>query len=127
MKILVVDIGGTSVKLLCTGAKQPRKWPSGATLTPQQMVDAVHEVSSDWKYEAVSIGYPGPVRDGMPVAEPVNLGSGWVAFDFAAEFRKPIRMLNDAAMQALGSYAGGRMLFLGLGTGLGAALIVEKV
>jgi predicted NBD/HSP70 family sugar kinase len=127
LKVLVIDIGGTHVKVLATNAKKPRKWPSGPTLTPYEMVAGVREVVSDWKYDAVSIGYPGPVRNGMPVAEPVNLGTGWVGYDFAAEFGRPVRMLNDAAMQALGSYEGARMLFLGLGTGLGSALVVEKV
>jgi predicted NBD/HSP70 family sugar kinase len=126
-KVLVIDVGGTHVKVLVTGAKEPRKYPSGPTLTPPQMVAAVREIITDWEYDAVSIGYPGPVRRGKPVAEPKNLGPGWVGFDFAAEFGRPVRMLNDAAMQALGSYEGGRMLFLGLGTGLGSALIVEKV
>ncbi|HMF12437.1 MAG TPA: ROK family protein [Gemmataceae bacterium] len=126
-RILVVDVGGTHVKLLATGARKPRKLPSGPALTPLQMVAGVREVISDWKFDAVSIGYPGPVRDGMPLREPVNLGSGWVGFDFEAEFGCPVRMLNDAAMQAVGSYDGGRMLFLGLGTGLGSALVFEKV
>jgi predicted NBD/HSP70 family sugar kinase len=127
MKVLVIDIGGTHIKVLVTGAKSPRKYPSGPNLTPSQMVDAVREIITDWEYEVVSIGYPGPVRRGTPVAEPKNLGPGWVGFDFAAEFGRPVRMLNDAAMQALGSYEGGRMLFLGLGTGLGSAMVVEKV
>jgi predicted NBD/HSP70 family sugar kinase len=126
-KVLVVDIGGTHVKVLVTGARKVRKWPSGPTLTPLQMVQAVREVIVDWRYDAVSIGYPGPVRNGMPVAEPVNLGPGWVGYDFESDFGCPIRMLNDAAMQALGSYEGGRMLFLGLGTGMGSALVIEKV
>lgn len=127
MKVLVIDVGGTHIKVLASGAKEPRKWPSGPTLTPMEMVEAVRGVVTDWDFKAVSIGYPGPVRNGKPVAEPVNLGQGWVGFDFAAEFGRPVRMLNDAAMQALGSYDGGRMLFLGLGTGLGSALIIEKV
>src|SRR5215469_7295929 len=101
MQVLVIDVGGTHVKVLATGAKEPRKYPSGPALTPSQMVAAVREIITDWEYEAVSIGYPGPVRRGKPVAEPKNLGPGWVGFDFAAEFGRPVRMLNDAAMQAL--------------------------
>jgi predicted NBD/HSP70 family sugar kinase len=127
MKVLVIDVGGTHVKLLATGVKEPRKVVSSPTLTPEEMVQAVRDDVSDWDYEAVSIGYPGPVRHGKPALEPFNLGSGWVGFDFAAALGHPVRILNDAAMQALGSYEGGRMLFLGLGTGLGSALIAEKV
>jgi polyphosphate glucokinase len=125
MNILVVDIGGTNVKFQATGKDSARKFPSGPELTPQQMVSGVLESTKDWDYEAVSIGYPGPVIDGKPTVEPKNLGPGWVGFDFAAAFNRPVKVINDAAMQALGSYDGGRMLFLGLGTGLGSALILD--
>lgn len=125
MKVLVIDIGGNSVKLLVTGAKEPRKFPSGPKLTPRQMVSNILKLTEDWKYDVVSIGYPGRVRDNRPYAEPVNLGRGWVRFDYAKAFGKPVRIMNDAAMQALGSYRGGTMLFLGLGTGLGTCLIVD--
>jgi polyphosphate glucokinase len=127
MKILVIDIGGTNVKLLATGQEVPRKFPSGPELTPEQMVAGVLSAAKDWEYEAVSIGYPGPVLCGQPMAEPVNLGSGWTEFDFEAAFHVPVRVINDAAMQALGSYQGGKMLFLGLGTGLGATVIMNGV
>ena len=125
--ILVIDIGGTNVKILATGQKEPIKIPSGATMSAQKMVDQVKQASAKWKYTAVSIGYPGPVLHGQPVAEPHNLAPGWVGFDFAKAFGHPVKMVNDAAMQALGSYDGGRMLFLGLGTGLGSALVVDGV
>lgn len=124
-KILVVDVGGTHVKLLATGRRIPVKLASGPTLTPARMVAAVKKATAGWQYDAVSIGYPGPVLHGRPVAEPHNLGSGWVGFDFRKAFRCPVRIINDAAMQALGSYEGRRMLFLGLGTGLGSAMIVD--
>ena len=124
---MVVDVGGTSVKILATGQKEQRSFPSGSTLTPSQMVSGVKKLSRDWKYEAVSIGYPGPVLQGRPVAEPHNLGRGWVGFDFTAAFRRPVKVVNDAAMQALGSYRGGKMLFLGLGTGFGSAMIVNGI
>lgn len=124
-KILVIDIGGTNVKILATGQKEVRKIPSGPTLTPSKMVDEVKKNSADWEYEAISIGFPGPVVHGHPLREPKNLGTGWLGFDFKKAFQKPVKMINDAAMQAVGSYKGGRMLFLGLGTGLGSALIVE--
>jgi polyphosphate glucokinase len=125
--ILTVDIGGTSLKLLASGQTEPRRCRSGPGLTPQQMVAAVQDLAADWDYEAVSVGYPGQVGDHGPRSEPGNLGSGWVGFDYATAFARPVRMLNDAAMQALGSYEGGRMLFLGLGTGLGSTLIAESV
>jgi len=125
MKVLVVDIGGNSVKVLFTGETDPRKFPSGPTLTPRQMVSGVLKLTEDWNYDAVSIGYPGRVRDNRPASEPVNLGPGWVKFDFAKAFGVPVKIMNDAAMQALGSYQGGTMLFLGLGTGLGTALVVD--
>ena len=125
MKVLVIDIGGNSVKVLVTGKTEPRKFPSGPTLTPRQMVSGVQKLTEDWRYDAVSIGFPGRVRDNRPVSEPVNLGHGWVKFDFVKAFGVPVKIMNDAAMQALGSYGGGKMLFLGLGTGLGTALIMD--
>lgn len=125
MKVLVIDIGGNSVKVLLEGKKEPRKFPSGPAMTPRQMVSGVQKLTEDWRYDAVSIGFPGRVRDNRPYAEPVNLGRGWVSFDYAKAFGRPVRMMNDAAMQALGSYRGGKMLFLGLGTGLGTCLIVD--
>jgi polyphosphate glucokinase len=127
MKILVVDVGGTNVKILATGRKRPRKIPSGPDMTAAEMVKRVLEASADWGYDHVSVGYPGPVVRGQPLLEPRNLGPGWVGFDFAAGFGRPARVVNDAAMQALGSYEGGRMLFMGLGTGLGTALIIHNV
>jgi polyphosphate glucokinase len=127
MRILVVDIGGTNVKMLVSGHENPRKFPSGPELTPEQMVAGVLSATRDWDYEAVSIGFPGPVLCGQPMTEPVNLGSGWMGFDFAAAFRRPVKVINDAAMQALGSYQGGKMLFLGLGTGFGATVIMDGV
>jgi predicted NBD/HSP70 family sugar kinase len=125
LKVLVVDVGGNNIKLLATGQRAPRKVPSGPSFTARRMVAAVKLATADWRYDAVSIGFPGPVRNGRPTREPVNLGRGWVRFDYARTFGKPVRIVNDAVMQALGSYRGGRMLFLGLGTGLGAALVVE--
>jgi polyphosphate glucokinase len=127
VNVLVIDIGGTGVKLLATGRDAPRKFPSGPDLTPEQMVKGVVQAAAGWDYEAISVGYPGPVLNGRPVSDPVNLGPGWVGFDFAAAFACPVKVVNDAAMQALGSYEGGRMLFLGLGTGLGSAMIVDGV
>jgi polyphosphate glucokinase len=125
MKILVVDVGGTHVKILATGHRAHRKFSSGPAMTPEQMVSAVRKLAKDWKYDVVSIGYPGPVLQGKPVLEPHNLGPGWVGFDFENAFQRPVKVINDAAMQALGSYKGGRSLFLGLGTGLGSAFIVD--
>jgi len=125
MNILVVDVGGTNVKVSVTGREEPVKIPSGPKMTAQQMVRAVLRAAKDWKYDVVSIGFPGPVIHGKPLAEPRNLGGGWMGFDFKAAFRHPVKIINDAAMQALGSYEGGRMLFLGLGTGLGSAMIVD--
>ena len=125
MKVLVIDIGGNSVKVLVTGKTDPRKFPSGPTLTPRKMVSAVLKLTEDWRYDAVSIGFPGRVRDNKLVSEPVNLGHGWVKFDFRKAFDVPVKVMNDAAMQALGSYKGGKMLFLGLGTGLGTTLIMD--
>ncbi len=127
MNVLVIDVGGTHVKVLATGQKKRREFESGAKLTPRQMVAGVKKLVADWKYDAVSIGYPGPVRNGHPVLDPWNLGKGWVGFKFEAAFKCPVKILNDAAMQALGSYRHGKMLFLGLGTGLGSALIVDGV
>ena len=127
MDVLVIDIGGTHVKILATGQKEKREFPSGPTLTAQQMVEGVKQLARDWKYEVVSIGYPGVVLHNRVVAEPHNLGTGWVGFDFGRAFGHPVRVLNDAAMQALGSYTNGKMLFLGLGTGLGSTLIVDGI
>jgi polyphosphate glucokinase len=127
VRVLVIDIGGSNVKVLVTGQQTPRKFESGPTLTPRGMVSGVRKLTRGWKYDAVSIGYPGPVLHGRPLAEPHNLGKGWVGFDYQAGFRRPVKLINDAAMQALGSYQGGRMLFLGLGTGLGSTLIVEGI
>lgn len=126
-EILVVDVGGTHVKVLATGHTQRVEIPSGPKMTPAQMVAAVKAATADWKYHAVTIGYPGPVVHGRPIAEPRHLGMGWVSFDFKKAFGRRIKIVNDAAMQALGSYEGGRMLFLGLGTGLGSAFIVNDV
>src|SRR4051794_33784017 len=127
MKILVIDVGGTHVKVLATGEQQKREVASGSTMTAAQMVDAVKALTADWSYDKISIGFPGPVIHGRILNEPHNLGSGWVGFDFARAFGKPVKLINDAAMQALGSYRGGSMLFLGLGAGLGSALIVDGV
>jgi polyphosphate glucokinase len=127
MKVLVIDVGGTNVKILATGQAEVRKIPSGPQLTAQQMVADVQQAAQGWEYDVVSIGYPGPVVQDSPLLEPRNLGRGWVGFDFATEFGRPVKIINDAAMQALGSYEGGRMLFLGLGTGLGSALIINNV
>jgi len=127
MRILVIDVGGTHVKVLATGRKQRVEFPSGPKMTPAMMVAAVKAATVGWKYDAVSIGYPGPVVHGRPITEPRHLASGWVGFDFKKAFGRPVKIINDAAMQALGSYQGGRMLFLGLGTGLGSAMIVENV
>src|SRR5213594_4320807 len=127
MRVLVVDVGGTRVKILATGRTAPREFSSGPTLTAEQMVAGVKTAAPEWKYDAVSIGYPGPVLHGRPVVEPRHLGSGWVGFDYRIAFGCPVKVVNDAAMQALGSYQGGKMLFLGLGTGLGSTLIVEGI
>ena len=126
-KILVVDVGGTHVKLLASGQKDPVKLDSGPKMTAAKMVKAVRKVTAGWDYSGVSIGYPGPVIHGHPLSEPHNLGRGWVGFDFKKAFGRPVKILNDAAMQALGIYKSGRMLFLGLGTGLGSAMIVDGV
>jgi polyphosphate glucokinase len=125
VKILVVDVGGNNVKLLATGHKVARKFPSGPELTPARMVAGIKKTIPDWKWDVVTVGYPGSVKDGRPALEPKNLGEGWLRYNYRRAFGKPVRIINDAAMQALGSYEGGRMLFLGLGTGLGAALVLE--
>jgi polyphosphate glucokinase len=127
MQILIIDIGGTKIKILATGHETPREFVSGSKMTPGQMVAGVGEAAKDWKYEAISIGYPGPVLRGRPVSEPHNLGTGWVGFDFEKAFGCPVKLINDAAMQAIGSYEGGKMLFLGLGTGLGSTMIVDGI
>ena len=128
MRILVIDVGGTHVKVVATGHKQRVEFPSGPKMTPAKMVAAVRAATAGWKYDVVSMGYPGPVAHGRPLGEPHNLGHGWVGFDFKKAFGgRPVKIINDAAMQALASYKGKRMLFLGLGTGLGAALIVDGV
>ncbi len=126
-KVLVIDVGGTNVKLLATGQKEPRKYPSGPTMTPKKMVALVKKSTTDWEYDCISLGYPGPIINGHPLREPHNLGRGWVGFNFTKAFGCPVKILNDAAMQAVGSYKGGRMLFLGLGTGLGSAMIVDGI
>jgi polyphosphate glucokinase len=125
--VLAVDVGGTSVKILATGQSERRSFLSGPTLTPRRMVSGVKKLARDWTYDVVSIGYPGPVLHGQLVAEPYHLGRGWVGFDFARAFGCPVKVVNDAAMQAMGSYKGGKMLFLGLGTGLGSAIIVDGI
>jgi polyphosphate glucokinase len=127
VNVLVVDVGGTRVKILATGQKQSREFPSGPKLSAKQMVTGVKKLAKDWRYDAVSIGYPGPVIRNRPLAEPYNLGRGWVGFDFEAAFKRPVKVINDAAMQALGSYKHGKMLFLGLGTGLGSAMVVDGI
>ena len=127
MNVLVVDVGGTHVKILASGQKESREFPSGPTLSAKQMVAGVKKLAKDWKYDAVSIGYPGPVINNRPLTDPWNLGRGWAGFDFEAAFMCPVKVVNDAAMQALGSYKGGKMLFLGLGTGLGSTMIVDGI
>ena len=124
MRVLAIDVGGTNVKVLATGQTEPRRFPSGPKMTAKKMVSGVKEITRDWKYDVVAIGYPGPVVGGRPAVEPHNLGRGWVGFNFRAAFGRPVKIINDAAMQALGGYKGGTLLFLGLGTGLGSALVV---
>jgi polyphosphate glucokinase len=126
-RVLVVDVGGSHVKVLATGEPKRRRFASGPDLTPPEMVAGVLGLVADWHYDVVSIGLPAPIRNGRPTHDPVNLGTGWIGFDYEAAFGKPTRIVNDAVMQALGSYDGGRMLFLGLGTGLGSAMIAEGV
>ena len=128
LNVLVVDVGGTHVKILARGQKQSREFPSGPKLTAKQMVAGVKKHAKDWKYNAVSIGYPGLVAGNRAVVDPYNLGRGWAGFDFGTAFKRPVKVLNDAAMQALGSYrGGGKMLFLGLGTGLGSAMVLDGI
>lgn len=127
MNILVIDVGGTNVKVMAPGQNEPVKIPSGIGMTPSLMVSEVKKAIGAAKYAGVSIGYPGPVINGKPALEPHNLAPGWVGFDYAKAFSCPVKIVNDAAMQALGSYEGGRMLFLGLGTGLGSALMIDGV
>ena len=125
--VLAVDVGGSHVKALVPGEDEPRRFKSGRRLTPDVMAEGVRKVADDWGWNRVSVGIPAPVRGGRVIAEPVNLGAGWVAFDYEGAFGAPTKVVNDAVMQAIGSYDGGRMLFLGLGTGLGSALIVDGV
>jgi polyphosphate glucokinase len=127
VNVLVVDIGGTRVKILATGQDESRDFLSGPTLTSRKMAAGVEKLARGWRYDVISLGYPGVVLHGRPIAEPHNLASGWVHFDYQAAFARPVKIINDAAMQALGSYKGGRMLFLGLGTGLGSTLIADGV
>ncbi len=125
--VLAIDIGGSRVKARLSTGSEKRRIDSSADMTAEEMVEEMTKLTADWNYDAIGIGYPGPVSDNRPAADPVNLGPGWKNFDFSAAFDKPIRIVNDAMMQAIGSYQGGRMLFLGLGTGLGSAMIVEHV
>ena len=127
MNVLVIDVGGSHVKVLASGQAESRKFDSGPTLAPVPMVLGVKKIVRDWTYDVISIGFPGPVLRNVPISEPHNLGHGWVGFNFEAAFGQPVKLINDAAMQALGSYQGGKMLFLGLGTGLGSAMIVDGV
>lgn len=127
MNVLVIDVGGSNVKVLATGQTEARKFPSGSMLTPEAMVAGVKQLVADWDYDVVAVGYPGLVQKGDVVKDPKNLAPGWVGFDFEVAFGCPVRLINDAAMQALGSYESGTMLFLGLGTGLGSAMVVEGV
>ena len=127
MNVLVVDVGGTHVKILATGKKEKREFVSGHRLTAPGMVSRVRKLAQDWKYQVVSIGYPGPVLHNRPVAEPRNLAVGWMGFNFEEAFERPTKIINDAAMQALSSYRNGKMLFLGLGTGLGSTVIVDGI
>lgn len=126
-KVLVIDVGGTNVKLFAKGQKEPLKIPSGPTMTASKMVSVVKQNVKDWDFDCISLGYPGPIINGHPLREPHNLGGGWMRFDFQKAFGCPVKVTNDAAMQALGSYEGGRMLFLGLGTGLGSAMMVDGI
>lgn len=127
MDILVIDVGGNNIKLLVSGEETVRKVKSGRDLTPQRMIDGVVKATADWRYDMVSVGVPAAVSSGRVRLEPANLGKGWIGFDFEAALGKPVKLINDAAMQALGSFEGGRMLFMGLGTGLGTALVVDEV
>jgi polyphosphate glucokinase len=127
LRVLVIDVGGSKIKLRNSADNRVQKFPSGKTMTARKMVEEAVKLTSDWEYDVVSIGFPGPVVHGRPTAEPVNIGGGWKRYNFKKAFGKPVRLINDAAMQALGSYRQGRMLFLGLGTGLGSSLIVDDV
>lgn len=127
MEVLVIDVGGSGVKFWASSGTERRRFASGGQLTPHELVQRVQDSTADWQYDAVAIGYPGLVRNNRPAAEPGNLGNGWVEFDFERAFNRPVRLVNDAVMQALGAYDGGRMLFLGLGTGIGSALVTEHV
>ena len=127
MKVLVVDIGGSHVKVLVTGQEQARRFVSGPTLTPRRMISRIRKLIADWKFDRVSVGYPGPVFRNRPVSEPWNLGKGWMGFDFENAFKRPVKVVNDAAMQALGSYKRGKTLFLGFGTGLGSAMVLGGI
>jgi polyphosphate glucokinase len=127
MDVLVIDVGGTHVKILATGQSDRREFASGPKMTAEQMASQVQELANGWSYDVVSVGYPGPVLHNRPVADPKNLGGGWMGFDFKRAFGRPVKVINDAAMQALGSYKRGKMLFLGLGTGLGSTLIVDGI
>jgi polyphosphate glucokinase len=126
-KILVVDAGGSNIKLMVSGSEERIKFESGPRFTPRALMAGIRKVAGDWDYEAVSLGLPTPIVRDLPAREPNNLGRGWMKFDYAAAFGKPVKLINDAAMQALGSYEGGRMLFIGLGTGLGSAMILDSI
>ncbi len=123
----MIDTGGTRVKIRVNHRDEVRQGPTGPAMTPRDLVERVRSLAADWSYDAVSLGYPGEVRSGRPSQEPHNLGTGWIGFDFQSAFGRPVKVVNDAAMQALGSYQGGRMLFLGLGTGMGSALVIDKL
>ena len=125
MKVLVIDVGGNNVKILATGEEEKRKFSSGTELSAESMAEQVNALAADWQYDLISVGYPGPVVDGKIIFEPRNLGDGWLGFDFEAALGRPVKLINDAAMQALGGYRGGRMLFLGFGTGLGTAMVID--
>ena len=127
MNVLAIDVGGSHVKVLATGQTEPRRFDSGPSLAPKRFVSEVRKITGDWTWDAVSIGYPGPVLRNLPVSEPHNLGPGWVGFKYQTAFGKPVKLINDAAMQALGSYKKGKMLFLGFGTGLGVAMVVDGI
>ncbi len=126
-RVLVIDVGGTHIKFLATGEAKPREFNSGRKMTADEMTGGVLARTEDWNYDVIAVGFPGPVVRGRPVSDPPNLAKGWVGFDFEAAFERPVKIINDAAMQALGGYEGGRMLFLGLGTGLGSVMIIEGV
>jgi polyphosphate glucokinase len=127
MNVLVVDIGGTHLKVVASGETESRQFDSGPALLPKPMSVRTQKITEDWSYDVVAIGYPGPVLRNRPIAEPHNLGRSWIGFDFESAFACPVKLINDAAMQALGSYKGGKMLFLGLGTGLGSTMIVDVI